>query len=454
MKNLIVFCCALIFISGKAQTTICPSLDIYEILYDIEVQNALDSAWMDSQEGTANEHEEGGWIVHVYEQTESNPCKNYRTEIIRWQSGNLSAISSGNKPTIENGRVVADFHTHPGPINTDTSNDQFENQVPSLNDLSMSKTNKIPGIIRYGAGLNTNNTHDIIYDGASMKNYHSQILNGVNTHIAGFYDSRIASDNDLRGANYEASDPEWKCRDKSALPPATEDYKTAYNKKQKITSNPSNHKTDPLQFDFKLDLELTTQEISNLKFEAYLNSSDGSFIIIKDDLAKIRDDLRSLFGDQGDFEMHYIVKDIIQGEISKFVMYGETKNEAFPLSTNPLIGISTVSKIQDFQNCFLNSLEETEDTYVFKGKPYKWYKTQIDITPPIAIRLAMKPTKLVSEASVFQTFVGIMKDNQTKQNFLVTAYETSNISIKLLDIQYLNKHKSVDLTEYTIVYSQ
>jgi hypothetical protein len=219
-----------------------------DILKDPIVQDALQTAWVNSQEGTENEHEEGGWIVHIYEDNPDNICKEYRTEIITWTSGGLDGVSSGPKPSIENGRVVADFHTHPGSIKGE---DSFVNHVPSKADLNASVFFKMPGIIRYGTGITPSTTFDLVYDGSKTTSYHTDVLDGVKTDLAGFYDTRIALPESLSGADYEASDPEWSCEDHNNLPESTAENNEAFEMRSSINPNPIQHANQILFFDYK-----------------------------------------------------------------------------------------------------------------------------------------------------------------------------------------------------------
>lgn len=76
------------------------------ILDDLAVRSALKQAWEDSQPGTTDGHEEGGFIVGT---------SRGDFEIIRWPQGGLSSIALPPHPNckIDNKEIIATFHTHP-----------------------------------------------------------------------------------------------------------------------------------------------------------------------------------------------------------------------------------------------------------------------------------------------------------------------------------------------------
>jgi hypothetical protein len=69
------------------------------------VRAALKNAWLDSQPGTENRHEEGGFVVD----------STGDLKVVRWPRGGPDAIDvpthTGCK--IEEAEIVASFHTHP-----------------------------------------------------------------------------------------------------------------------------------------------------------------------------------------------------------------------------------------------------------------------------------------------------------------------------------------------------
>jgi len=432
----------------KAQSTTCPSLDIYEILQDPVVQEALQVAWINSEEGTDNEHEEGGWIVHVFEDNAENKCKDYRTEIIPWSSGGVNGIDSGPKPSIENGRVVADFHTHPGSAKRE---DGSNNHVPSKTDLNASTFNGIPGIIKYGTGITPSTTFDLIYDGSEAVNYHSDIFDGLKTDLARFFDSRIDSVEEMMGTSYEATDPDWVCEDHSSLPFPTPENIEIFETISSIAPNPINHTNEVLFFDYLLKLEMNFMNRYRFVTNVYINSTDGSLSIIKEDIDDIKMLFRSMLRDYEKFEMHYIVMDANNDESSKLAYYGEDKANVFA-DASPFIGKSTRVENHFFDTCILNDLETTEENTTYKGDPYPWYRTEITTKGETSeLKFAMEPSELISSARYFNSFVGILKDQQTKQNMLVVEFRSFAFHIKLLDIVFLDTPMAVDLKPYTIL---
>lgn len=433
-----------------SQNTRCPDLDIYEILQDPVVQEGLDRAWRDSREGTENEHEEGGWIIHVYEDgSEDQPCREYRTDIERWPVGGEDGISPTPKPTGDNMRVVAEFHTHPGPA----FEFDYYNHVPSIEDLRVSEQNKIPGIIRYGTGASSANTYDIIYDGSRMRKYDLLELEvGLDTHLAGFYDSRIASADQMANAGYEAQEPEWRCEDLSALPVSTTLLTSAYETESGMTPNPENLQGASVTFDYRLKLALSM--IRGIEFETnvYVNSADGSFMVIEEDIEQIGRLLRTsgIASVDETFEFHYIIYDSQNDALSKLTYLG--KDSRFEEDGTPsLVGYSFTSPVDFFIECFLRNIEKTDATTRYKGNSVPWYEMEVtDLGETAIIRLAMKPTELTSDALYFSSFVGIMKDDTGRQNYLVTHYETEGLEIELLDLKKLSRTMTVDLSEYTM----
>jgi len=94
----------------------CPSFqaaDIFEMF-----RPYFGQAFRDSQSGTVNAHEEGGWIVQTREK-QADGCYQYCTQFYRASAGNncfyeKCFIQLGFKPAEDkNTRVVANFHTHP-----------------------------------------------------------------------------------------------------------------------------------------------------------------------------------------------------------------------------------------------------------------------------------------------------------------------------------------------------
>ena len=147
----------------------CPSPNIRHVLKDPVVSQALDDAWKDSNEGKHDEHEEGGWIKQCRKQNESF-CYDYSTEVERWRGGGVNGINPTPLPNSTDCRVVAFFHTHPGPStrspnhkNNGGKNDHYANEKPSGKDKRFSKKHGLPGIITYGEGASYQGTTDITF---------------------------------------------------------------------------------------------------------------------------------------------------------------------------------------------------------------------------------------------------------------------------------------------------
>ena len=426
------------------QTTTCPSLDIFEILNDPVVQNALDEAWRDSQEGTPNEHEEGGWIVHELIEGSSNPCQEYRTRIYRWPPGVSDEIIASQRPSGDNLRIVADFHTHPGPEN----DPNFVNHVPSLSDLQNSADDKIPGIIRYGSGLTSANTHDIIFDGSYMIEYNLRRLRqGIETELAGFYDSRIASRSQMENAGYRALEPEWECEEVGGLPEGEEEYQEAYKTSTGISANPMQHKDRPLQFDYRLDARIISP--SALTVECFVNSADGSVGIFEEQIENITSALGDIASDE-DLKMHYVVLGTNQGGLSKVGYYGEAKDmfEGAP----PLVGMSVVAPSPPAVDCMIGRLTKTGESTNFNGEAFPWYSMEVTSDgETVEVFLAMKPTLMTAKASDFRSLVGILKDPVGQQNYLVVEYRADELHIILRQIERLARYRQMDLRDYTVL---
>ncbi len=81
-------------------------MTLFRILNDPTVRSALKQAWEDSQPGTTDRHEEGGFIV-------MNLSGNI--EVIRWSMGEQGSIVLPPHPDckIGNKDIIATFHTHP-----------------------------------------------------------------------------------------------------------------------------------------------------------------------------------------------------------------------------------------------------------------------------------------------------------------------------------------------------
>ena len=132
---------------------------------DPVVRAALDGAWRDSNEGSPDEHEEGGFVF----QCKGGPT-GYETRVQRWPRGTTDhgGVTRGPEPPA-GCRAVATFHTHPGGL-PGAHDDGFDNEHPSDDDLNFSNRYGIPGIIRWGEGADPAGTHDVPYGPASPSN--------------------------------------------------------------------------------------------------------------------------------------------------------------------------------------------------------------------------------------------------------------------------------------------
>ncbi len=77
-----------------------------KVIDDPAIRSALKQAWEDSLPGTANEHEEGGFII-------INMTGNL--EIVRWPKGQQNSIlvPAHSDCKIDDKDIIATFHTHP-----------------------------------------------------------------------------------------------------------------------------------------------------------------------------------------------------------------------------------------------------------------------------------------------------------------------------------------------------
>lgn len=150
---------------GSGAVGPCPSADVSAVGNDPVVRAALDGAWRDSNEGSPDEHEEGGFVF----QCQGGPT-GYETRVQRWPRGTTDhgAVTRGPEPPA-GCRAVATFHTHPGGL-PGSHDDGFDNEHPSDDDLNFSNRYGIPGIIRWGEGADPAGTHDVPYGPASPAN--------------------------------------------------------------------------------------------------------------------------------------------------------------------------------------------------------------------------------------------------------------------------------------------
>jgi hypothetical protein len=149
----------------QATATTCPSLEIADVLADPVVQTELDRAWIDSDEGTSTEHEEGGYVTQC-RALQGDGTFNYETRVHSAAQGDINSLTLPAWPETDDCRVATFYHTHPGVgVNDPGSNDSYLNDRPSGADRRVAVSNRIPGIIRYGLGTTTANVTDITYTG-------------------------------------------------------------------------------------------------------------------------------------------------------------------------------------------------------------------------------------------------------------------------------------------------
>lgn len=135
----------------------CPSANVNDVLNDPRVQEALDQAWRDSQEGTESEHEEGGYIQQCQNRNAITGEVTYFTQVLRWPPGDRDSSSPAYPPRQDdNCRTVATFHTHPGGEPGGPGDDGYTNPIPSPEDYLAAGNDGLPGIIRWGTGDDTN----------------------------------------------------------------------------------------------------------------------------------------------------------------------------------------------------------------------------------------------------------------------------------------------------------
>ena len=115
---------------------------IAELLKELVVIDALETAWLDSNvNDSANRHEEGGWVyVDV-----SNGAIATR----RCPAGGKDGISLKTSFEIPGLVVVATFHTHPNP-----SAEGWE-PGPSLDDTREAFIDGVPCLIRADDGIHS-----------------------------------------------------------------------------------------------------------------------------------------------------------------------------------------------------------------------------------------------------------------------------------------------------------
>jgi ankyrin repeat protein len=144
-----------VWLTVLVQTAIpCPDGSIWETIVDPDVNQAMDDAWVDSQEGTPDEHEEGGWVYQC-----RDADGGYRYEIERWPPGGVDHINSPDPSPADGCRTVASFHTHPGVSSDDPrSNDNYANDEQSVDDIAFNDEYGVPGVVIFGLGPDPEDT--------------------------------------------------------------------------------------------------------------------------------------------------------------------------------------------------------------------------------------------------------------------------------------------------------
>jgi hypothetical protein len=139
-----------------------PPKTVKDVLDDPGVQDQLDDAWRDSNEGADDEHEEGGWILQC---TAVNSSGQTTTTfvVVRWPPGTSAGITPSPVPQRAGCRLWGEFHTHPGPEEGHPQDDGNRNQIPSDTDVRAANRRGVPGIIRYGTGSDPANTTTFTY---------------------------------------------------------------------------------------------------------------------------------------------------------------------------------------------------------------------------------------------------------------------------------------------------
>ena len=113
-----------------------------ELLNEIQIQQALEQAWLDSQAADpANRHEEGGWI---YMDTSTGAIT-----IRRAPAGARAALDLTTPVLVPGSVVVATFHTHPNP-----AAEGWE-LGPSPGDEQSARILGVPCLIRAEDGIHT-----------------------------------------------------------------------------------------------------------------------------------------------------------------------------------------------------------------------------------------------------------------------------------------------------------
>lgn len=142
---------------GPVSTT-CPSKAIGDILNDPFVQASYRNAMTESNVGMPNEREVGANIIQKYQDNPVSGKREYFYEVALvhgdWYGVNLPDVRESSR---YNHRLVATFHTHPGPkgnkvrtLPDGTEEEIVDNHEPSGEDESGAKKRGVPAFIVWG----------------------------------------------------------------------------------------------------------------------------------------------------------------------------------------------------------------------------------------------------------------------------------------------------------------
>lgn len=124
----------------------CTNHDSNSLSNDPAVRQALQEAFEASQEGTPDQHEEGGWIYD---------CKGpdgWSIKIVKWPPGDYDSIDQGPMLDDPDCQLVGSFHTHAGAPSGHPENDGYKNELPSDADEELAEELGVPGFVKYGLG--------------------------------------------------------------------------------------------------------------------------------------------------------------------------------------------------------------------------------------------------------------------------------------------------------------
>ncbi len=122
----------------------CSGHDSNSLQNDPVVKQALDDAFTASKEGSADQHEEGGWIYDC-----SGPG-GFELRIVAWPPGDYDSITLGPMLDDPNCQLVGSYHTHPGAALDHPSNDGYANEKASDTDWEVAEELGIPSFVKWG----------------------------------------------------------------------------------------------------------------------------------------------------------------------------------------------------------------------------------------------------------------------------------------------------------------